>query len=151
MVADVDGRTIIRNVNRYLEHLKCHLAKSQVKKCTRCVLSFTHKGAMKVHLMYDHVSMKHKKLRPMCKGNTKIPKPKVNCQFVHYQLLSSSKFAFSPNLLPIGKPFSIWSNTIMFRCLWEMETFAWSAMLTLRNTVISRKIYRILIQFMTRW
>lgn len=81
MAVDRDGEVLSRNISRYLEHLKGHMVKTQVKKCTRCVLSFIHKGAMKVHLIYDHVSMKHKKLRPMCKGSTKITKPKVNARF----------------------------------------------------------------------
>lgn len=78
MATDSDGRVISHNISRYLEHLKNHMIKTQIKKCNRCVLSFVHKGAMKVHLIYEHLSMKYKKLRPMCKGTTKIPKPKVN-------------------------------------------------------------------------
>lgn len=83
MATDSDGRVIGHNINRYLEHLKNHMIKTQIKKCTRCVLSFVRKGAMKVHLIYDHVSMKHKKLGPMCKGSTKIPKPKVSESMFH--------------------------------------------------------------------
>lgn len=91
MAVDQDGRVISRNINRYLDHLKSHLVKTQAKKCTRCVLSFTHKGAMKVHLIYDHVSLKYKKLRPMCKSNTKIPKPKVNTAIKTFKVVGFSE------------------------------------------------------------
>lgn len=110
MAVDSDGRIIGHNVNRYLDHLKGHMVKTQIKKCNRCVLSFVHKGAMKVHLIYDHNTMKHKKLRPMCKGSTKIPKPKVTYPdgyTVETSVESLTIFFCSPKPLLIANRFNI--------------------------------------------
>lgn len=108
LAADSDGRIISHNINRYLDHLKSHMVKTQIKKCNRCVLSFVHKGAMKVHLIYDHITMKHKKLRSMCKGSTKIPKPKVaNLWTQNSAVQNLTVFFCSLKQLPIAKQFNI--------------------------------------------
>lgn len=58
--------------------MKFHLNKSQCKKCNRCALSFTTKGALKVHQLFAHQSQLYrgKKIQTMCKPSAKITKPK---------------------------------------------------------------------------
>lgn len=80
-VVVANNTQLTANITDYLEHLKAHFSQENGgTRCQRCALSFIHKGASKVHQMFDHNSAKalQSSLRECCKNSVSIAKPKVS-------------------------------------------------------------------------
>lgn len=74
------SQQLVNNINQYYDHLKEHMVHEKGITCSKCSLRFVHKGAMKAHRLYDHISQTalQRQLRELVKDTTQISKPKVS-------------------------------------------------------------------------
>ncbi|KAG6441174.1 hypothetical protein O3G_MSEX001671 [Manduca sexta] len=73
VIVYADGHELTANVLLFIEHLKAHRDKLDVR-CTRCVLKFVYLGRLKEHQVRDHVTVPE--ALPLCSEEHLITKPK---------------------------------------------------------------------------
>lgn len=88
-VAVAHNEQLVGNIQEYYDHLKNHLIENKNTNCSKCSLRFLHKGAMKAHQLYNHVSQKalQRQMLELCKESTSIVKPKVSLKERYFLFL----------------------------------------------------------------
>ena len=77
VMANGKNGPMYNNINEFVKHVKSHSNKTNSKKCPKCNTYFMHRGQMKVHMIYAHVTS-NEKVKTLCKNTANISKPKVS-------------------------------------------------------------------------
>ncbi|KFB43745.1 AGAP001141-PB-like protein [Anopheles sinensis] len=78
-LGDSVSEPLVNNVRMFLQHMRQHVVFGRSKKCSKCVLTFTSKGAAKFHNIFSHgpASEPADKIKPIASVGTEIAKPQA--------------------------------------------------------------------------
>lgn len=90
------------NIAAYLEHLREHVRPSGTR-CSRCALQFVHRGAARMHQTYGHCSQNKRVNAVLCRGATRIAKPKYKYNYAMALVKMVSRYDTVSMEVPNGR------------------------------------------------